>query len=95
METVWRYHKILNGSNYEPEIPFLDIYQRIQKTNSKGHMYSYVYCSLSYYGNNLMSNTDDWIRRMWCVYIHNRILLGYQKRNLPFVARWIELKGGC
>ena len=35
--------------------------------------------------------TGDWIRKKWCIYIHNGILLSHKKdRIMPFTATWME-----
>ena len=38
--------------------------------------------------------TDEWIKKEWCIYIHNEILPTIKKNeNLPFVAIWMDLEG--
>ena len=39
-------------------------------------------------------STDDWIRKMWYIYIHNGILLSHKKEDdiMPFAATWMELE---
>ena len=39
-------------------------------------------------------STDKWVKKMWCVYIYNGILLSHQKNEiLPFATTWMELEG--
>ena len=36
--------------------------------------------------------TDDWIKKTWCVYIYNGILLSHKKnKTMPFEAIWMQL----
>ena len=39
-------------------------------------------------------STDDWIRKMWYIYLYNVILLSQKKKNkiMPFAAIWMELE---
>ena len=38
-------------------------------------------------------STDDWIRKMWCMYIHKGILSSIKKNKImPFAATWMELE---
>ena len=37
---------------------------------------------------------DEWIKKMWYIYIHKGVLLGNQKNEiLPFATAWMELEG--
>ena len=38
--------------------------------------------------------TDEWIKKMWFIYIHNGILLGHKKKNeiMPLAATWTDLE---
>uniref|UniRef100_A0A4X1V9C1 Uncharacterized protein n=1 Tax=Sus scrofa TaxID=9823 RepID=A0A4X1V9C1_PIG len=37
--------------------------------------------------------TDEWIKKMWYIYIHNGIPLSYKKNDImPFAATWMELE---
>ena len=38
-------------------------------------------------------STDDWIRKMWCMYIHKGILSSIKKNKImPFAATCMELE---
>ena len=37
--------------------------------------------------------TDEWIKTMWYIYIHNGILAIRKDEILPFVTMWLELEG--
>ena len=40
-----------------------------------------------------VSSTDQWIKKMWCIYIYNGILLSHKKNEiLPFATTWINLE---
>ena len=44
------------------------------------------------------TSTDEWIKKVWCVYIHihayNGILLSHKKKEvLPFAATWVDMEG--
>ena len=47
-KAVWRFSKKIKIELlYDPELPFLAIYQKkIRKANSKGHMHPYVHRSI-------------------------------------------------
>ena len=37
--------------------------------------------------------TDEWMKKMWYVYIYNGILLSHKKNEImPFVATWMDLE---
>ena len=37
--------------------------------------------------------TDEWIKKMWCIYIYNVILLSHKKNELMlFAATWMDLE---
>ena len=37
--------------------------------------------------------TEEWIRKMWYIYIYSGILLSHKKDNLtPFAATWMKLE---
>ena len=39
------------------------------------------------------SSTDEWIKKMWYLYIHNEILLSHKKNEImPFAASWMDLE---
>ena len=36
-------------------------------------------------------STDEWIKKMWCIYIYNGILLSHKKNKImSFAATWME-----
>ena len=37
--------------------------------------------------------TDEWIKKMWYIYIYNGILLSHKKNKImPFAATWLQLE---
>ena len=37
--------------------------------------------------------TDEWIKKMWYIYIHNGKLLSHKKNEItPFTATWMDLE---
>ena len=37
--------------------------------------------------------TDEWIKKMWYIYIYNGILLSHKKNEImPFAATWMDLE---
>ena len=40
-------------------------------------------------------STDEWIKKIWCIYIYTMEYYSAIKKNeiLPFVMMWLELKG--
>ena len=40
-----------------------------------------------------MSSADKWIKKTWCIYIYNEILLSHKNNEiLPFAATWMNLE---
>ena len=41
----------------------------------------------------LLSVHQQWIKKMWCIYIYNRILLSHKKnKTVPCAATWTDLE---
>ena len=41
-----------------------------------------------------MSSADKWIKKTWCIYIYNEILLSHKNNEiLPFAATWMNIEG--
>ena len=92
-KTVWRFLKKLKIElPYDPEIALLGIYPRYTGVLfRRGTCTQMFIAALSTIAKIWKEPTcplmDEWIKKMWCVYIythihthiHNGVLLGYQK----------------
>ena len=94
--TVWRYlRKLCIELPYNPAIPLLGIYP--DKTFlKKRHMTPHVHCSSIHNSQDMettqITSADDWIRKMWYIYIMEYYLAINNNKILPFAATWMELE---
>lgn len=72
--------KLKIGLPYNPVIPLLDIYSKHTKTLiRKDTCNPYVYGSIMYNSQPKCPLTDERIKKMWCVYIDNGLILNYKE----------------
>jgi len=61
----------------------------------KRYMHLYVHCSTIHNSQDMettqMSMTDEWIRKMWCIYTME-CYSAIKKKTMPFAATWMELE---
>ena len=61
--------KIKNRSAFDLVIPFLGIYPKEPKTNSKEHKHPYVHCSIftitKIWKQLKYPSVDEWIKELW------------------------------
>ena len=93
--TVWRYLRNLYIElPYDLAIPFLGIYPDktfLEKDTCTCMFIAALFTIAKPWKQPKCPSTDDWIRKKWCIYIHNGILLSHKKdRIMPFTATWME-----
>ena len=83
--TVWRFLKKLKIElPYDPAIPLLGIYPEKMKTlipKDTCTSTAALFTTAKTWKQPKCPSTDEWIRKMWCVYIytHNGLLLSHKK----------------
>ena len=95
--TLWRYLRNLYMEQpYDPGTPLLGIYPDkafFEKDRCTCMFFAALFTIAKTWKQPKCPLTDDWIRKMWCVYIHNGILLNHKKNEImPFAATWMELE---
>ena len=82
---MWRFLKKLKiDLPYDPEIALLGIYPRdtgglMQRGTCTPMFIAALSTIAKLWKEPKCPSTDEWIKKMWCVYIHNGILLGNEK----------------
>ena len=82
-KTVWRFLKKLKIEiPYDPAIPLLGIYPTNLKSTIQRGLCTPMFIAALFtiaetWKQPKCSSTDDWIKKMWCIYIYNGILLSH------------------
>ena len=82
-KTVWRFLKKLKIElPYDPAIPLLGIYPKKTKTLAQKDIYTPMFTETLFtiakiWKQPKCSSMDAWIKKVWCIYIHNGILFGH------------------
>ena len=94
--TVWNYLRKLNIElPYDPAIPFLGVYLNksvIQKDTRTPMSTATLFTIARTWTYPKCSPTDDWIKKMWCVYTMEYYSAIKKNEIMPFVATWIQLE---
>ena len=98
-KTVWRFLKKLKIElPHDPAIALLGIYPRdtgvLFRRDTCTPMFIAALSTIAkVWKEPKCPSTDEWIKKMWCIYIYNGVLLGNQKNEiLPFATTWMELE---
>ena len=80
-KTVWRFLKKLKIKLlYDPVIPLLGIYPEkiiIQKESYTTMFLAALFTIARTWKQPKCPLTDEWIKKMWCIYIYNEILFSH------------------
>ena len=83
-KTVWRFLKLKIELPYDPAIPLLGIY--LDKTITQKDTCTPIFIAALFtiaktWKQPECPSTDEWIKKMWYIYIYNGILLSYKKER--------------
>ena len=82
-KTVWRFLKKLKiGLPYDPAILLLGIYPDetiIQKDTCTPYVIAALFTIAKTRRQPKRPSTDEWIKKVWYIFIHSGILLSHQK----------------
>ena len=97
-KTVWSFLKKLKIElPYDPAIPLLGIYLEkmntlIQKDTCTPMFTAALFITAKTWKQPKCPSTDEWLKKMWCVYTYIYIYLISHKKaeNMPFIAIWMD-----
>ena len=93
-KTIWRFLKKSRTTPRSSNHTTGYLSKEYKKTNLKGYMHPYVYCSIIYNSKDMDAAqcplTDEWIMKMWIKMKYYSAI----KRNetFPFATTWMELE---
>ena len=97
-KTVWRFlEKLKIEQPYDPAIALLGIYPQdtgvlFQRGTCTPVLIAVLSTMVKVWKEPKRPSTDEWIKKMWCIYIHNGVLSAIKKNEiLPFATTWMEL----
>ena len=80
---------------YDPEIPLLGIYPektRIQKESCTTMFIAALFTIARTWKQPKCPSTDEWIKKMWCIYIMEYYSAIKRNEIELFVVRWMDLE---
>ena len=84
-KTVWRHLRKLNIElPYDPAIPLLSIHLDetfVEADTCSPMLIAVLFTIAKTWKQPQCPSTDEWIKKMWCIYIHNEILLSHKKEQ--------------
>ena len=88
--------KTKNRVTYDPAVPLLGIYPEktiIQKDTCAPMFFEALFTITKTWKQPKCPLTDEWIKKMWHIYIDNGLLLNIKKNEImPFAATWMDLE---
>ena len=100
-KTVWRFlQKLKIELPYDPAVALLGIYSRDTGVLFRGDTCTPMFIAalsvtVKVWKEPKCPSMDEWIKKMWCVYIYTMEYYSAIKKNeiLPFATTWMELEG--
>ena len=84
-KTVWRFHRKLKIElPFDPAIPLLGIYPEKTTTHKDTRTPMFIaalFTIAKTWKQPKCPSTEEWIQKMWYIYIHNGILLHHKKEQ--------------
>ena len=97
--TVWRFLKKLKIElPYDSAIPLLGIYPEktiIQKDTCTPIFIAALFTIARTWNQPKCPTTDEWIKKMWYIYIYNGILLSHKKEQNWVICREVDGSRVC
>ena len=94
--TVWRFLKELKLElPYDPAIPLLGIYPEktiIQKDTCTTMFTAALFTIAKTWKQPKCPSTEEWIKKMWYIYINTMEYYSAIKEIMPFAATWMDLE---
>ena len=83
---AWRFlTKLGIKSPYDPAIPLLGIYPeetKIEKDTCTPVYIAALFTIARTWKQPRCPSTDEWIKKLWCIYIYDGILLSHKKKHI-------------
>ena len=94
--TVWRFLKELKIElPYDPAMPLLGIYPQktvIQKKSCTTMFISALFTIARTWKQPKCPSTDEWIKKMWCIYTMEHYSATKRNKIELFAVRWMDLE---
>ena len=88
-KTVWRFlRKLKIEKPYDPAIPLLGIY-----TMNTLMFTAALFTITKKWKQPKCPSTDDWIKKMWCIYTMEYYSAIKNDKIVPFATTWMDLQG--
>ena len=89
---VWRFLKKLKIElPYDPAIPLLGIYP-YKKIHAPPMFIAAVFTIAKTCKQPKCPSTDEWMKKMWCIYTMEYYSAIKRNRIMPFAATWMQLE---